>query len=121
MSGDNKKNLKRAMFEALNAQLASDGFILKASKDSFVRRRNGTVDIFQLVCLADQPGWRIQPNVAVRVDRVEEIFHHTSGFELKYQKDTPTIGGAIGNIIKNSNRACEFPLKADADVALVVE
>jgi hypothetical protein len=113
------RQLKIAMFESIRQQLMGEGFILQAPKHRFIRRRDGITYIFQLVCLEARPGWRIQPDVAVRIDRVEEIFHRTSGFEPRYQKDTPTVGGAIGNIMQGDNRACEFLLESDSDIASV--
>jgi hypothetical protein len=113
--------LKRSLFDLVAARLAKRGFNLKAAKDSFVRQHNGETDMFQLVCLDGKPGWRIQPNVAVRIERVEEIFHQTSGFEPKYQKDTPTIGSSVGNITAGNNRACEFLLEDDHNVSSVAE
>jgi hypothetical protein len=113
--------LKLALFESVGERLVGASFKLNAIKDSFVRRRNGVADIFQLVCKDAKPGWRIQPNVAVRLEQVEEIFHRTSGFEPQYQKDTPTMGGSVGHFLKGSGRACEFLLTSNSDVAPVAE
>ena len=114
-----QKLLKRSLFELIAAPLANHGFKLKTAKDSFLRKHDSETDIFQLVCLDGKPGWRIQPNVAVRIERVEAIFHQTSGFEPKYQSDTPTIGGFVGNIADGDNRACEFLLEDNRDLSLV--
>jgi hypothetical protein len=121
MSNTGDKQLKAAVIETVQAELKSSGFALHRSSESFRRRHQGTTDIFQLVCLNGKPGWRIQPNVGVRVDRVEEIFHKTSGFEERYQKGTPTIGSSVGNILANDNRACEFLLESYGDIASVTE
>jgi hypothetical protein len=122
MAITDKKQLKLDIFESIGEQLSAYGFKLKPPKDSFIRSREGkTTEIFQLVCLDGKPGWRIQPNVALRFEQVEDIFHQTSEFELKHQKDTPTIGGAIGNILKNDNRACEFLLESESHIAPVTE
>jgi hypothetical protein len=121
MSSAGVRELKGLLLESLQKSLSDDGFILKAPKDSFIRRRGGVTDIFQMVCLDGNPGLRIQPNVAVRIERVEDIFHQTSGFAARDQKDTPTLGGAIGNITKNDNRACEFLLASPTEVAFVAE
>jgi len=104
MNGSERKTLKAALFATLRDQLNGEGFKLKAARDTFVRAHEGYSERFMLVCLDGKPGWRIQPNVGIRIERVEEIFHKTSGFEPKYQKDTPTIGGAVGNIEEGDNR-----------------
>lgn len=87
--------LKKAFFTSLISPMRAEGFSLDAVKDTFRREDAEVVDMFQLVCLDGKPGLRIQPNVAVRVHCVEDIFHQTSGFEKKFQKDTPTIGAPL--------------------------
>jgi hypothetical protein len=78
--------LKRSLFDLIAAPLARRGFNLKAEKDSFVRQHNGEADRFLLVCRDGKPGWRIQPSVSVRIERVEEVFHQTSGLRAKVSK-----------------------------------
>jgi hypothetical protein len=116
VSGSERNKLKAALFATLREQLSGEGFTLKPARNTFVRVHEGRSDFFQLVCLDAKPGWRIQPNVGIRIERVEDIFHKTSGFEAKYQGDTPTIGAAVGNIEDGDNRACEFLLETPADV-----
>ena len=67
--------MKAELFEVIGKRVGGDGFALKAAKDWFVRKRGGVTDHFSLVCLDGKPGFRIQPNVGVRIDRVEKIFH----------------------------------------------
>jgi hypothetical protein len=118
---DDTTPLKVALFDSLRQQLFGYGFTLKSTKESFLRQREGVIDIFQLVCLDGKPGYRIQPNVAVRVERVEDIFHQTSGFERKYQSDTPTMGAPVGILLSGTDaRACEFLLESSSEVTSVV-
>jgi hypothetical protein len=121
MVSASKRLLKTALFEHMRAKLAEHGFILKAQKDAFIRKADGITDIFLLVCLDAKPGYRIHPDVGVRFELVEQIFHKTSGFEPKYQKDTPTIGGSVGNIMSNDTRPCEFLLESEAGIPVVSE
>jgi hypothetical protein len=113
--------LKTALFNSLCSELTKHEFSLKAAKDSFVRRRGEVTDLFQLVCLDGKPGYRIQPNTGVRIERIEELFHQTSGFEPKYQKDTPTMGSSVGILLNGDSRTCEFLLESEAEVAFVAE
>ena len=113
--------LKTAFFKSLHPELAKHGFSLKAAKDSFVRRRAEVTDLFQLVCLDGKRGYRIQPNTGVRIERIEELFHKTSGFEPKYQKDTATMGNSVGIFLDGDSRSCEFLLESGSDVASVTE
>jgi len=101
--------------------LSREGFKFISTKEKFVRSREGLSDVFQLVCLNGKPGWRIQPNIGIRVDALEDIFHEISGTEKRYQKNTCSIGGGVGNIFYGDNRKCEFVLISDADVAIAVE
>jgi hypothetical protein len=120
MSADSP-SLKAQLFESLRSRLDGEGFSYRKQKDAFIRRRADVTDFFQLVCLTSSGGWRIQPNIAVRVERVEEIFHRTSGFEARYQKDTPTIGGSVGAITRTHNSDVEFRLEANSDVLAVAD
>jgi hypothetical protein len=113
--------LRKAIFDAVESRLSSSGFELKRTKDSFQRSRDGITDLFQLVCLNDVPGYRVQPNVGIRIEIVEQIFHKTSGWDPKSQKDTPTIGAGIGNIMAGDNRKCEFRVKTEADASPAAE
>jgi len=112
--------LKAEFLESVGRELETEGFKLKAAKDSFVRHRSGVSDIFQLVCKDGKPGWKVQPNVAIRLEQVEEIFHGTSGFELQYQKDTP-MGASVGRLLSGSTQSVEFLLASDSDLAPTTE
>ena len=115
------KQLKKLLLTAVASRLNDVGFKLKSAKDSFVRDVDASSYIYQLLFLDSKMGWRIQPSVAVRLERVEEIFHQTSGFEAKYQGDTPTIGGFVGSIIADTNRDCEFRLDGEDEVPQVAD
>lgn len=113
--------LKSDLFNRLSPGLVADGFKLVAPKDRFEKRNGDITAIFQLVCLDGKPGYRIQPNVGVRIERVEKIFHQTSGFEPKFQKDTATMGNSIGMFLRGDGRACEFLLRLESETAPVAE
>lgn len=116
-----KSEIKSALFTSLRPELAKHGFSLKATQGRFVRRRGEVSDIFQLVCLDGKPGYRIQPNVGVRVERIEDIFHQISGLEAKFQKDTPTIGSSVGIYLTGDSRSCEFLLESPSEVGSITE
>lgn len=118
-----QKRLKLAVFECLKPSLADQGFKLKAAQNTFRRQHDGVTDMFHLVFLDnkidDRSGWRIQPTVAVRNERIEEIFHQTSGFEQKYQADTATVGNFVGDLVSGRNRDCEFLVTSADDIPQV--
>lgn len=113
--------LKTALFDALCRQLAKYDFTFKAKVDNFVRQHDGTLEIFQITCLDGKPGYRIQPGVAVRIEQVENIFHQTSGFESKHQKDTPTMGSSVGILLTGDSRSCEFLLETESEVQSITK
>lgn len=113
--------LKSDLFNRLSPDLLDAGFTLVASKNRFQKRGRDVTAIFQLVCLDGKPGYRIQPNVGIRIERVENIFHQTSGFESKFQKDTATIGSSVGMFLEGDSRSCEFLLRLDSEIATVAE
>jgi hypothetical protein len=113
--------LKAALFESVRRQLVGKGFELKAAKDKFIRRRDGMTDHFQLVFKDAKRGYRIQPDIGMRIDIVEEIFHQTSGFEMRYQGNTSTMGAAVGTLVSGSPRACEFLLESESEIPYVTE
>jgi hypothetical protein len=116
-----RTHLKASLFETVRRQLLGYGFKLNSARDNFVRRRDGITDIFQITCLDTEHGYRIQPGVAVRLEEVEHIFHRTSGFDSRYQQDTPTMGAPVGAILSGNVRACEFLVESDLAVASVAE
>jgi len=116
-----RKQLKSALFRSIESRLSVYGFTLKTSKDSLVHRGEDTTDIFQLVCLDGKPSLDVQPNVAIRNERVERIFHKISGFDVKNQSTTPTVGGAIGVLLTEDARSCEFYLESETEIMIVTD
>jgi hypothetical protein len=116
MTSSAKSTLKSAILQSIRDALNTRGFDVKTSKATFVRTRDGVTEIFQLVILDRKPGWVLQPNVAVRIERVEEIFHRSSGFDVKFQGATPTIGAAVGVLQAEDARACEFPIGSEGEI-----
>ena len=95
------KRLRPQLLETLNTDLAIHGFRLQKRQDRFIRafKNAGISHFFILLFLSSEHGYRIFPQVAIRLDAVETIFHFTSGFEKKYQPHTPTIGSNIWRIL----------------------
>lgn len=118
-----QKRLKLEIFEHLKPRLVDHGFKLKAAKETFRRQHDGVTDMFQLIFLDnkidDKPGWRIKLSIAVRVEKVEEIFHQTSSFDQKYQSDTATIGSSLNYLTGISRDDSEFPVNSIDEVPLV--
>jgi hypothetical protein len=117
--------LKVALLEALQQQVAGEGFKLDMKMSSLTRRRGGVRDSFmvQVKTLgAPKPGGlHAEPEVGVRIDRVEDIFHLTSGFEPKYQGGTSTMGAPVAVTLGKDRLAYRFQLESYAEVYSVAD
>ncbi len=115
------RDLKAGILESLRPELAMHGFSLNVKHGRFLRRRGDVTDELQLQCRDGYPGCRVEPDVGVRFECVEEIFHRTSGFEHKNQKGTSTVGGSIGELSNRPSRRLEFFTEFEAGIPRVVQ
>lgn len=95
------ESLRGRLLESVGLTLKPLGFRLQRSKARFARKRAeaGITDYYYLIVLSGEHGDRISPQVGVRHEAVERIFHLTSGFEPQYQADTPTLGSDIWRLL----------------------
>src|SRR4051794_19245042 len=93
--------LKEELLKVLEPELKSYGFTINKKKSEFIKRGNDGWQKYQVIFLLRNEGWEINLGMLIRINVVEEIFHQTSGFEPKYQKDTPTIGVTVGNYLQD--------------------
>ncbi len=117
-----KTELKNRLLNELATLLEPHGFVLVRRMDWFIRK-GATSLIYQLAFYggySKDAGYTIAPAVALRIEEVEKIFHKVSGFEPKYQKDTPTINPTIKDLIKAKDNY-EFELSSTKDLYLVVD
>lgn len=103
-----RKELKKQLLEVLKKKFGELGYKLNL-KNEFMKDTDWGWFKFQLIFLKlSTGGWLIKPAVQVRFHIVENIFHRTSGFELKYQKDTPTVGTKLEDFISRGKYAFEL-------------
>jgi hypothetical protein len=112
------EHLRKELLKTLSPGMAAYGFG-SLPPGTFVRQRGGVRDIFQVVILDGKPGYRIQPNVGIRIEKVEDLFHKTSGFEPRYQKKTATMGNSVGAYLEGNSQACEFLLESESDIKTI--
>ena len=92
----NKRSIREALWAKLSP-LAKEGFRLK--RNAMVRSLTpGTTEKVFCDVLDYRPKYILEPALAVRIDKVEEIFHRTSVYEKKYHSETPTISFAFGHV-----------------------
>jgi hypothetical protein len=113
--------LKAQLFEALRLKLQGYDFVLDLKHHKFLRKRGDVTDHFRLPCKDASPGYRVQPSIGVRLNRVEEIFHQTSGFDRKDQANTSTWGTSAAKLIGGRTGECEFSLVSASQVEHVSE
>lgn len=117
-----EKSLKLQLFEEIHNNIKNRGFKLNVTKGMYTHQpTKGVTELFMLVCPHGATGWRVHPDVGIRFDVVEDIFHQVSGYEKKYQKGTPTIGTGVGNLLFGDNRKCEFLLASASDLSSVAD
>jgi hypothetical protein len=116
-----RKLLTKALFEAVGQALAREGFVFRATAHKFIRRHGGVTDQYHLACTNERSGYYVNPTVGVRIERVEEIFHQSSGFDPKYRGDTATMGAFVGELLNGDTLGCRFLLNSESDVHLVAQ
>lgn len=116
-----KTELKKEFLDSLEVLLKPYKFALVRRTDWFVRK--GAINLIYGLNFYGgydkKTGYTVAPWVAIRVDEVENIFHKVSGFELQYQKDTPTIGATIKDLLK-AKEDYEFELNSIEDISSIV-
>lgn len=105
------------MLLRLQPAFQTRGFTLDAHKNWFRRERGEVVHIYQLVFLDYLPIVEISPELAVRHELVEAIFHKTSGFAPAYRRDTPTVGGALAEISGDASYRLSVQTQGDISFA----
>jgi hypothetical protein len=112
-----KRDLRRVLAKRLGQQLATKGF--SPHGVHFVRQHAQTTDRFTVLCTDAKPGYWVKPHVALRIERVERIFHQTSGFSPEHQ-DTVTLGGSVGDILGGNMSDARFLLESDGQLDSLV-
>lgn len=113
------KRLQAVVMKSVGAELNSYGF--SKTKGVFERRhseekRDRFTLVFTDAVLGNELAKGIQPNVSVRFERVENIFHQTSGFAPKYHDGTSTVGVSIGVMLAGDTRAHQSIMVSEADI-----
>jgi len=103
-----------ALVAALRPTMSARGFGWQERHEWFRRRAGGVQHILQLVSVDHPPVVDIEPQLMVRHDLVERIFHRTSGYPPQNQPDTPTVGGDLHELVAGAPK--RFVLGVDGDV-----
>src|SRR5882762_6657164 len=105
-----KDFLRHELLRILELAIRDQGFILNKSTHWFTQRTESGWNRFQLIFLNRESHWEIVPEISVRRDQVEDIYHQISHFERKYQKNTSTVGLKIEEYLVSEGQQSRFDL-----------
>lgn len=112
------EKLRDAILGSLTPELTRLGFTFHRMSQRFVKRGSkGVVYFYQILFSHSPPFIRVDVHIAIRLDSVEKIFHRTSGYEKKYQNETPTMGGSLDAITGNPELKMLLDLERGAQQA----
>jgi hypothetical protein len=94
--------------------MSARGFGWQARQEWFRRRVGGVQHVLQLLSVDHPPVVDIEPQLMVRHDLVEAIFHRTSGYPPATRADTPTVGGDLHRLVPGAPG--RFELGPDGEV-----
>ena len=93
------KALARAeLMKTLEPRMAARGFRLVKSQDLFRKKQTGIKWIYRLHFL-NYVDYKVELQMAIRIDEMEKIFHRTSGYEKKYQSSSVGLVAALWSFV----------------------
>lgn len=81
-----------SLVSSLTQELSSRGFTFDSACMCFARRSNGFMQLFQVPFVEKYEQAICVPQVGVRSDRVEQVFHRTSEYSGSDAERTATLG-----------------------------
>lgn len=111
-----KDELRQRLIEAVGNHLYPLGFMWDDEGDYFFRD-NGSLEWHYYTTFLDYYGdWKISPSIGVRVKKVEEIFHKTSGFEKADQRFGCTVGCSVRDYVEKFLPDCAIERTFDCEI-----
>ncbi len=100
---ENAQRIAETIITAFAPDVANDGFEFDPTSSCFIRQDGDIRHVF-LVPLSEKYGRLVcTPDVGVRSDLVEEIFHRTSEFSDSDTKNTSTLGVNVKLLTRSSD------------------
>ncbi|RKZ45144.1 MAG: hypothetical protein DRR16_29390 [Candidatus Parabeggiatoa sp. nov. 3] len=115
----NKQELKWSVLNQLDEIFQAQDFQLIKSTEWFAKQNQANRLIYDLVFLDKFQGYQVLPEVGVRNELIENIFHKISGLEKRYQKDSFSVVNSIKD--QSTNRNGRYDLYGDCDIDDVVQ
>lgn len=115
--------LIQKFIECLSGEINDFGFRYIKSKNAFVRNVTFGEQWYTLTFITykGKNGFEIIPGHHVRNEKVESLFHESSGFEKKDQKHTTTIGCSLDNYLANGKELFRMCVENEKDVIVACD
>lgn len=111
---------KTELLKDLESKIKDFGFQLNKKQVEFIKKNELGWFKYQIVFFKINEGWELKPCLLIRCNTVENIFHEISEFEVKYQKDTPTIGSSIEDYL-NDNISYRYRLTDENQIKSIAQ
>lgn len=98
----NAQALVESIVPAVARDLVLDGFWFDAVSSCFVKQKGDIRFLFQLAMAAEHERLTCTPDVGVRSERIEEVFHRTSEFSPTDALNTATLGVNLKLLTRSS-------------------
>ena len=115
---ENAQQIVETIIVAVAREIASDGFEFDVTSSCFVRQVGVFRHVFQVAFMEKYGRLVCKPDVGVRSDRIEEIFHRTSEFSDVDAINTSTIGVSVKLLSRSSDYDVSVAGAGDVDQAV---
>lgn len=99
---ENAQALAESIVQAVARELAPDGFWFDAVPSCFVKQEGDIRFLFQIAMAAEHERLTCTPDVGVRSERIEDVFHRTSEFSPTDALNTATLGVNLKLLTRSS-------------------
>lgn len=96
------QELTESIIQAVARDLAPDGYFFDAASKCFVKQDGDIRFLFQIAMAAEHERLTCTPDVGVRSERIEEVFHRTSEFSPTDALNTATLGVNLKLLTRSS-------------------
>jgi hypothetical protein len=103
-----RSTIGEQVLAAVDTELVEHGLARRSRDGRYTRPRPHGTDIYYLIVNRYPGVIVVVPDVAVRHEVVERIFHRTSGFQPAHQRTTPTIGGQLAELTRDPSYEVEI-------------
>jgi hypothetical protein len=115
------KDARKKLLAVLKPRMQERGYRLQSVSDRFVRSVGDFSYRYHTRFLNGSQGVEVEPEIGIRSEAVEYIFHKTSTYAPQYHSGTPTIGASLVNLEGVDLMTYRCPVTTDDDVLPVAD